>query len=64
MLRRAFGDFEGFRRDDKVGGVSAAGPLLAVGAVAESCDAGLAGVFILNGGAHAGTFGHDGRFGG
>ena len=64
MLRGTFGDFEGLGGDDKVGGVGAAGPLLAVGAVAEGCDAGLAGVFILDGGAHAGTFGHDGRFGG
>ena len=61
MLRGALGDLEDFAWDDNVGGVGAAGRFLAVGAVAEGGDSGLARVFVLNGGAHAGTFGHDGQ---
>ena len=57
----AFDDFEVFARDDDVGGVGATGPFLAVGAVAEGCHHGFAGVFVLNGGAHAGAFCHCGR---
>jgi hypothetical protein len=34
----ALGDVEAFAGDDYVGGVGSAGPFLAVGAVAESCD--------------------------
>ena len=61
MLRGALGDLEGVAGDDNVGGVGAAGPFLAVGAVAEGRDGGLARVFILDGGAHAGAFGHGGQ---
>ncbi len=60
MLGRSFDDFEIFARDHDIGGVCATGPFLAVGAVAEGCDHGFASVFILDGRAHAGAFGHDG----
>lgn len=61
VFRSAFGDAEVFARDHHVGGVGAAGPFLAVGAVAEGRDHGLAGVFVRDGGAHAGAFCHVGR---
>ncbi len=57
----AFDDFEVFARDHDVGGVGAAGPFLAVGAVAQGRDHGVAGVFVFDGGTHAGAFGHFGR---
>lgn len=60
-LGRAFDDFEVLARDHDVGGVGAAGPFLAVGAVAEGRDHGFAGVFVLDCGAHAGAFCHFGR---
>lgn len=57
----ALGHVEVLARDDDVGGEGAAGPLLAVGAVAEGRDHGLAAVFVRDGGAHAGAFGHGGQ---
>lgn len=49
VFRTAFDDFERVPGDDDVGGVGAAGPFLAVGAVAEGRDHGLTGIFILDG---------------
>ena len=49
VLGGAFGDFENLARDHDVGSVSATGPFLAVGAVAEAGDHGFAGVFVLHG---------------
>ena len=54
----AFDDFETCAWDDDVGGVGAAGPFLAVGAVAEGRHHGFARVFVLDGGAHTGAFSH------
>ncbi len=58
ILRAALCDFEIFARDDEVGGVGAPGPFLAVGAVAEGSDHGLAGIFVGDFAAHAGAFSH------
>lgn len=58
ILRRSLDDLEVLARDHDVGGVGAAGPFLAVGAVAEGGDHGFAGEFVLNGGAQTGTFRH------
>ena len=63
VLGTAFDDLELFAGDDDVGGVGAAGPLLAVGAVAEGRGHGFAAEFVLDGGAHAGTFDHFGQTG-
>ena len=60
VLGAAFGEMEDLARDHDVGGVGAPGPFLAVGAVAEGGGHGFAGEFILDGGAHAGAFGHFG----
>ena len=56
MFRRSLDDLEILTRDHDVGGVGAAGPFLAVGAVAEGGDRGFAGEFVLDGGAEAGAF--------
>ena len=61
ILGRSLDDFEILAGDHDIGGVSAAGPFLAVGAVAESGDHGFTGVFVLDGGAQAGAFGHGER---
>ena len=61
MFRRSLDDLEIRTRDHDVGGVGAAGPFLAVGAVAEGSDHRFAGEFVLDGGAQAGTFRHCGR---
>lgn len=54
----AFGDFKIFAWDDDVGGVAAAGPFLAVEAMAEGGDCRFAGVFVGDFAAHAGAFCH------
>ena len=61
ILGRSLDDFEILARDHDVGGVGAAGPFLAVGAVAEGGDHGFAGVFVFDGGAQAGAFRHGER---
>ena len=61
MLRRSLDDFEILARDHDVGGIGPAGPLLAVGAVAEGGDHGFDGILVLDGGAQAGTFRHGER---
>ena len=61
ILRRSLDDFEILARNHDIGGVGAAGPFLAVGAVAEGGDHGFAGVFVLDGGAQTGAFGHGER---
>ena len=61
ILRRSLDDFEILARDHDIGGVGAAGPFLAIGAMAEGGDHGLTRVFVLDGGAQAGAFGHGER---
>ena len=61
ILRRSLDDFEILARDHDIGGVGAAGPFLAVGAVAEGRDHGFTGVFVLDGRAQAGAFSHGER---
>lgn len=58
MFGTAFDDLETFARDYDIGGVGATGPFLAIGAVTQGCHHGFAGVFVLDGGAHAGTLCH------
>ena len=58
VLGAALDDLELLAGDDDVGGVGAAGPLLAVGAVAEGRGHGVAAEFVLDGRAHAGSFDH------
>lgn len=58
VLRTAFDDLEIFAQDTDVGAVSATGPFLAVGAVAQGREHGLAGILVLDGGTQAGTFCH------
>lgn len=64
MFRGSFDDVEVFAWDDDVGGVGATGPFLAIGAVAEGCGHGFAGILVLDGRAHAGAFCHCGDEGG
>ena len=61
VLGGALEQAEGLGRDHDVGGVGAAGPFLAVGAVAEGRGGGFARELVLDGRAHAGAFGHGGR---
>ena len=61
MLGRSLGDFEVCAWDHNVGGIGATRPFLTVGAVAQGCEFGLSGEFILDSGTHAGAFGHCGR---
>lgn len=58
VFRRALCDGERRARDDDVGGICCSCPFLAVGAVAEGCDGRVAGVFVVDLAAHAGTFCH------
>ena len=58
VFRASFDDFEILAGHDHVRGVGAAGPFLAVRAVAQGCYHRLAGVFIADSAAHAAAFGH------
>ena len=60
VLGTPLDDVEFLARHDHVGGVGAAGPFLAVGAVAEGGGLGGAGVLVRDGGAEAGSFDHFG----